>query len=526
MEQRLHILVVDDDEDDFELTRDLLQDAYGSQAEAEWAKSYDEGLSALTHNTFDVCLLDYRLGMKTGLDLLIECRSRGIQPPTILLTGQGEREVDMQAMEAGAADFLTKDSLRADALERSIRHSLERHRDRMALKRLNEMLESRVEQRTRELEQANQSLQLADRRKDEFLAILAHELRNPLAPISNSLELINRRPDDRELCRESRETMRRQLDQLVRLTDDLLEVSRISRGKISLRIEPIPLSEVVSRAVEAAQPWIDSRQQALRVRLPNEEVHLNADAHRLAQVISNLLNNASKFSPAGGRIDLNVSRAGEQAVISVGDEGIGLEAKQLSRVFEMFEQVETSLGRAETGLGIGLTLVRELTQMHGGNVEVRSEGLGHGSEFIVRLPLQPAERPPETAEPDRSGERSHRGYRILVVDDNRDSAMSMAKLLELSGYSVAKVFTGRDALQQVETEPPRVVLLDIGLPDLNGYEVARELRQRYDGKLSLIALTGWGQDADRRRAEEAGFDLHLLKPVDYSQLLEVLQSFG
>lgn len=528
MDQRLRILVIDDDRDDFFLASEMLVESFGGDTQLEWAATYDAGLNALARDEFDVCLLDYQLGAKTGLELLWQAKLRGYETPVILLTGQGQREVDLQAMEAGAADFLTKESLRAESLERSVRHSLERHRDRQALCQLNEMLESRVEQRTRELEKANQALQRADRRKDEFLAILAHELRNPLAPINNSLEVMNRTPDDEQACREARATMRRQLDQLVRLTDDLLEISRISRGKIELRKDRILLGDVISQAVEAAQPWIDARRQRLQVRTPSEEIQLTADRHRLAQVVGNLLNNASKFSEPEGAVELVVEHIGNDAVIKVRDEGIGIERDQLECIFDIFQQVDTSLERSEAGLGIGLTLVRKLTEMHGGSVAVHSPGLGQGSEFTVSLPLlESTEARPAEREREATRDSKKTRPRVLVVDDNRDSAASMAMLLKLSGYQVSTAFTGQDAIEKVAADAPRIVLLDIGLPDFNGYEVARRLRESHSAdELKLVALTGWGQDSDRRRAEEAGFDHHLLKPVEFPTLLELLSDLS
>jgi signal transduction histidine kinase len=519
----LRVLLIDDDRDDYLLTRELLVEAIGKDLVLDWAPSYEAGLAQLVRREHDVCLLDFRLGAKTGLELLVEARPLNTEAPIILLTGQGQRDIDVTALQAGAADFLMKDQLQADTLERAVRYALERQRNLAALQRLNEELEHRVEQRTCELHEANRALTEADRRKDEFLAVLAHELRNPMAPIMNSLQLMKHASNDVEVCRQARETMERQLNQLVRLTEDLLEVSRISRGKIELRREPIDLGPVIHQAVEAARPLYSARRQTLNVHLPAEPVYLKADPARLAQVVSNLLNNAAKFTGVEGRVDLSVERRPTDVVIRVRDDGIGIAADQLHRIFEMFTQVGTVLERTETGLGIGLTLVKSLVEMHGGTIEARSDGLGRGSEFIVVLPSSGATAPPPTANVEAKSCPPRAGRYILVVDDNRDAASSLTMLLNLAGYQATAVFTGNEALTAANRSPPEMILLDIGLPDLNGYEVAKRLRVSFAGRpLMLVALTGWGQETDRRRAKEAGFDHHLLKPVDFGLLKQLI----
>jgi len=301
--------------------------------------------------------------------------------------------------------------------------------------------------------------------------------------------------------------MDRQLVQLVRLVDDLFDVSRISRGKIELKRARIDLGPVVQHAVEAALPLCRSRGHDLRVVLPTAPLHVHADAARLAQVIGNLLANAIKFTEPGGAIRLDVRREGDLAAIRVKDNGIGIAAGELSRIFELFTQVDTSLERTQGGLGIGLTLLKELVEMHDGTVEAHSDGLGRGSEFVVRLPLDRAAS--EIVATPREPRPSLRAQRILVVDDNRDSAESLATLLQLSGNETAVAFDGLDALAAVERFQPSLVLCDIGLPRLNGYDVARRIRaQSWGRSIVLVALTGWGQDDDRRRSREAGFDGH------------------
>jgi signal transduction histidine kinase/CheY-like chemotaxis protein len=360
----------------------------------------------------------------------------------------------------------------------------------------------------------------ADRRKTEFLAMLAHELRNPLAPIRNSLEILRRTEENWEAVRSASAMMERQIGQMVRLVDDLLDVSRITRGKIELRKGSIELASVVNHAVEAAHPLVESKGLDLTVTLPSRPVYLNADPVRLAQVVGNLLNNACKFTEKGGRVWLTAELASEgpqsikEVLIRVRDTGIGIAADQLARVFDMFIQVDTSLERSTGGLGIGLTLAKNLVELHGGTLEVYSAGLGQGSEFVVRLAIsveapKPLQLQPAIGEPPATTVR-----RILVVDDNRDSVEFLTRLLNLTGYETDTAQDGLQAMEAAGRFRPDVILLDIGLPKLNGYDVAREIREQPWGKdMVLVALTGWGQEEDRRRAQEAGFNHHLTKPV-------------
>jgi PAS domain S-box-containing protein len=375
-----------------------------------------------------------------------------------------------------------------------------------------------------ERSQIEQSLRDADRRKTEFLAMLAHELRNPLAPILNALQIIrlNEHGEAAPALKSASSMMDRQLVQLVRLVDDLLDVSRISRGKIELKRDRVALAVVVDHAVEAARPSCENVRHALHVALPNEPIYVHADPARLSQVIGNLLANAIKFTEPGGVIHLRVERDNDRAVIRVADNGIGIAADQLSRIFELFTQVDTSLERSRGGLGIGLTLLKTLVEMHDGTVEAHSAGLGRGSEFVVRLPIVVA-APDELASPARTEPTRLERRRILVVDDNRDSAESLAMLLSLSGSDTQVAFDGLEALRAAEELRPNIILCDIGLPKLNGYEVARKIREQPWGRsIVLIALTGWGQDEDRRRSSEAGFDGHLVKPVELGALTKLL----
>jgi PAS domain S-box-containing protein len=374
-----------------------------------------------------------------------------------------------------------------------------------------------------ERKRMEEALKEADRRKDEFLAMLAHELRNPLAPISNTLQVLQLKGGDSKTLQSAMEMMNRQVSQIVRLIDDLLDMSRISRGKIELKKERIELASVVHHAVEAVRPLCGGMDHELTVTIPPQPIFLNGDATRLAQVVGNLLNNACKFTPRDGRIWLTVEREGPRAIIRVRDTGIGIAAEQLSGIFKMFTQIDTSLERTQGGLGIGLTLVKNLVEMHDGTVEASSPGVGRGTEFAVRLPI--LTEPPVSPPPEPAGVKQAATVkrRILVVDDNRDSADSLAMLLKLTGHEAQIAHDGVEAVEAAAKFQPDVILLDIGLPKLNGYEAARRIREQQGKKgLVMVALTGWGQEEDRRRSEEAGFDAHMVKPVDHDALTKLL----
>ena len=389
-----------------------------------------------------------------------------------------------------------------------------------------------------ERKRSEEALRRSDSNKTEFLAMLAHELRNPLAPILVSIDILRRahKVDENHRVDHALTVLTRQAGHVARLVDDLLDVARISRGKIELRRERVDVASVVLNAVDAARPLCENHQHELTVTVPSDPMFLNADPARLTQIVGNLLNNACKFTPRGGHIWLTVDRVESyqaggadetllnptpQVAIRVRDTGIGISTDQLGQVFNMFAQVDTSLERSAAGLGIGLTLVKTLTEMHGGAVEARSPGAGQGSEFIVRLPLaehtdSPA--PEATTEP-----AAIPPLRILIVDDNRDSADMLATLLTFGGHDTHTANDGVAAVDAAAKLQPDVIFMDIGLPVLNGFEAARKIReQQSDKRPLLVALTGWGQDADRRRSESAGFDAHLVKPVDMGLIGKLL----
>ncbi|MES2306522.1 MAG: PAS domain S-box protein [Gemmatimonadota bacterium] len=369
---------------------------------------------------------------------------------------------------------------------------------------------------------AEEGLQEADRRKDEFLATLAHELRGPLAPLRNMLEIMKRSEGNHAVMHHARETMERQLVQMVRLVDDLLEVSRISHGRIDLKRELVELSTVLHQAVEAC-PQPEGAAPTIEVTLPPEPIYLSADPARLAQVFGNLLNNDCKYTEPGGRVWVTAARRGSEVVVRVRDTGVGIPPEKLGSVFDLFAQVDRSLERSQGGLGIGLTLVKRLVEMHGGSVAAFSEGSERGSEFVVRLPVLPGTPAVLPIAPSAVPEPPATARRILIADDNADSAASLAMLLAISGNQTHTACDGLEAVEVAERIRPDVVLLDIGMPRLNGYAACRRIREQPWGhRMIVVALTGWGQEADRQKSREAGFDHHLVKPVDYPELMRLL----
>ncbi len=485
------VLVADDNADMREYLCRLLERSYEVVAVADGQAA----LERIRNDLPDLILADVMMPRLDGFGLVAAVRAdeRTRTLPVILVSARAGEESRIEGLAAGADDYLIKPF--------SARELLARVGSQLELARLRKE---------------------TDRRKDEFLATLAHELRTPLAPIRNSVHILRLAGGDRGVAERVYEMMERQVNHMVRLVDDLMEVSRITRGKIDLRKEPVELAAVVHSAVETSKPLIETARHQLAIDLPAGPLTLNADPVRLAQVLANLLNNAAKYTPEGGRIWLTARRAGANVEISVRDSGAGIPAEVLPKVFDLFMQGERTYSRAQGGLGIGLTLVRSLVNLHGGGVEARSDGPGRGSEFVVRLPLAAA----QLAAPD--GDRYARPAavaprRILVVDDNRDAADSLGMLLKFLGADVCTANDGPAALEAFQTYRPSVVLLDIGLPEMDGYEVARRTRQQPEGgDVTLIALTGWGQEEDRRRSREAGIDHHLVKPVDLGALEKLL----
>ena len=372
-----------------------------------------------------------------------------------------------------------------------------------------------------ETQRSAQILEEANRRKDEFLAMLAHELRNPLAPIRNASEILARKLADDPQMKKTVNLVKRQVTHLARLVDDLLDVSRITEGRIELRRAPQELAPILAQARESVEPLLREKRHVLLVSTSFEPLYVHGDHARLVQSVANVLTNAAKYTDPGGEIRLELRRQNDQAVIVVSDTGVGIAPELLPRVFDLFVQGDRSLDRSQGGLGIGLSVVKRLVEMHQGRVAAFSEGPGRGSVFEIHLPLIDA---PAGSQ---AHSRSHtiQAKRILIVDDNVDAANSLAEMLQIDGHITEVVYTGKDALSRALARPADVILLDIGLPDMNGYEVAARIRPKI-GPAQLIALTGYGQNEDVRRATEAGFDAHLIKPVDFDELERIIEEFG
>jgi signal transduction histidine kinase len=524
-----------------------------------------EALDKLMREEFAVVLLDVSMPGMDGFEAarLIHEHPRFEKTPIIFVTGVHVTDLDrLKGYKVGAVDYVSIPVV-PEILRSKVAVLVELYCKRRELRELNrnlaqanqrlaeanttlqaektrelEALNATLQRANAELERANRSLQSevaeraraeqalkeADRHKDEFLAMLAHELRNPLAPILSAVQLMRMKPVADPQLSWSRDVIERQLSHLTRLVDDLLDVARITRGKINLSREPIELGALIARAVETVQPLIQERGHQFTCEIPDGTLRVDADPLRLTQAFGNVLGNAAKYTERGGRISLGVCRQGSEVEIQVRDNGIGIPAEVLPRIFDLFTQLDGRSDHPHSGLGIGLALVRRLLQMHGGTIAAHSEGAGLGSEFVIRLPLlleatQSGDGRASTATEDAPPVRR----RILVADDNADALQTLATVLELGGHEVFSAANGSLALESAERHLPEVALLDIGMPLLDGYEVARRIRAQAWGKrITLVALTGWGQDSDRRRSQEAGFDSHLVKPLDLAKLTQLL----
>jgi signal transduction histidine kinase len=573
--RKSNILLVDDHPENL-LTLEAVLEELGQNLVK--AGSGREALRHLLDAEFAVVLLDVHMPDLDGFQTasLIRSRPKSRHTPLIFLTATSKSASHVfQGYSIGAVDYVFK-PFAPEVLRSKVAAFVELSRKREELqseidqrkeaeaeiRRLNRELEYRVSRRTAELAATNRRLEAeiserkqletvlqqragelaeAGRRKDEFLAMLAHELRNPLAPIQNAVEIQRVcDPLDPRFLRQ-REVIERQIHHLSRLVDDLLDVSRITRGNIELRKEPLDLEAALRQSVEAAGPLIEERGHTLHLSLPSAPLHLQADPARLQQILVNLLHNAAKYMETGGTIWLSGEQEDTWAVLRVRDAGDGIAPDLLPHIFELFTQADRSLDRSQGGLGIGLTMVHRLAQLHEGRVEARSEGLGHGSEFVVRLPVTARPAGPHAAgdgardaEPVSAGASlpaltpgpwrpASRAKRVLVVDDNADAAKTLADVLEIWGCEVCVAHDGVSAIDTARTYTPHIVLLDIGLPGMDGYEVARRLREQENfGDTLLIAVTGYGQEEDRRQSHEARLDHHLTKPVDPEKLRRLL----
>ena len=486
--ERPRILVADDNADMRGYVARLLSDRFTVETAPDGAVA----LAAAKQRVPDLVLTDVMMPQLDGFGLLRELRldPTTASVPVIMLSARAGEEARIEGLDAGADDYLIKPFSARELIARVGAH--------LQMARLRRQFVS--------------ELQEADRKKDAFLATLSHELRGPLAPLGNTLEILKRAGGDGELMREAQGTMERQLSQLVRLVDDLLDVNRIARNRLELRRQRLDLGTILTKAFDAARPLAEKFGHTLTLTLPEETLEVHGDAARLTQVLDNLLDNACKYTDPRGRIEVTLSAEGGEAIVAVCDSGLGIPQDKLATIFEMFAQVDRTLDRAEGGLGLGLTLVKRLVEMHGGTVEAFSEGPGRGSRFQVCLPiLEPAAR------------RTVAPRKILVVDDNADSSASLAMLLGISGYETHTAKDGLEAVSAAEWFRPDVVLLDLGLPKLSGMDAAKRIREQPWGKdMMLVALTGWGQEDDRKRSRDAGFDAHVVKPVDHDTLMDVI----
>jgi signal transduction histidine kinase len=512
------------------------------------ARSGVEALARIMEREFAVILLDVSMPEMDGFETaqMIHQHPRFESMPIIFVTGVHVSELDrLKGYEVGAVDYVYVPVV-PEILRSKVAVLVELHRQRQELKRLNESLTeanrrldtanrklrrekaSELAELNEQLQKKNRELIEADQRKDDFLAILGHELRNPLAPISNAIEILQRIGPQEPKLTQMRELIDRQVRHMARLVDDLLDVSRITQDKINLKSERLDLCTLVKRAVETQMPAIRARGHEVVVNVPDEPLNASGDAVRLAQVLGNLVNNAAKYTPDGGRIEVSLAGEDGRAKISVRDNGIGIEAGYLEHVFELFGQVRNPRPHSHDGLGIGLALVQRLVEMHEGRVEAQSGGPGKGSEFVIHLPLLQGGSV-EAAVPARqqSANSGWAGRRVLVVDDAADCRDSLALMLEMEGSEVRTAHDGLDALDVAAGFEPSIVLMDIRMPKMDGYEAAKRLRAGPGGGgLILVALTGWGQPEHLEKSRLAGFDAHLTKPVEAEKLLQLLANLG
>ena len=523
MSPAIDILLVDDEPRNLDALEAILESPGYRLLRAENA---DRALKLLLDNDVAAIVLDIKMPQVDGFELahMIKSTRRFRETPIVFLTAHliDDQHV-IAGYDAGAVDYLTK-PVNSQVLRHKIAVFADLFRKTRELAELNEKLEERVKERTLELERSEAALRAAGEQKDEFLAVLAHELRNPLGPLRTGLDLLLRRKNDEAPVTRALGVMNRQLHHMVRLIDDLLDISRISRGLLELKKEPIDLGEVVASTLEAMRPTIERRHQHLTLQ-GSGELETLADSTRVAQIVTNLLTNASKFTPENGRISVTLERAGERALIRVSDTGAGVPLDQIERIFGMFARVERSEAGGSTGLGIGLALARRLAEMHGGTLVASSTGQNEGSTFTLSLPLSAAPARQIAPQPAQSGTQAANSLRIVIIEDNEDVAESLKDLLEDTGHRVWSAQTGSDGVTLVQEVLPNVVLCDLGLPHMGGVEVCRRIRALPMAvRPVMIAVTGWGREEDQRRTREAGFDHHLVKPVEVDSLDRVLRT--
>jgi len=493
------------------------------------ARSGAEALEFLLQHDVALALVDVQMPDMDGFELaeLMRGSDRTRRIPIVFVTAGGsDPQRRFEGYEKGAVDFLHK-PIEGDILKSKASVFFELYTQRQEVSRQRDEMEQISRENVRLLQESRQTttaLQEADKRKDEFLATLAHELRNPLSPILSGVQLLGMiaRHDEPDESRQTRELIERQVHHMVRLVDDLLEVSRITNGKINLECKPVSLQDVVSQAVETSRPNIDTGNHQLNVQTDHSDYQVNGDITRLTQVVSNLINNASRYTPTGGQIDVSVSATDTHASITVKDNGVGIPAEMLEEVFELFTQLKRHHGQSVGGLGIGLALVKRIVELHEGYVSVTSDGENRGAAFVITLPLIHNVATKESDDTISAKQQSG-NFRILAIDDNIDAMMTLKRLLTAMGHEVATAETGGEGIELFKSFEPFCVFLDIGMPELDGCEVARQIRLLPGGsRVQLFALTGWGQDQDRIRTQAAGFDFHIVKPVSKNAIERLL----
>jgi len=524
MARPIDILLVDDEARNLDALEAILESPNYRLLRAENA---ERALRLLLENDVAAIVLDIKMPQIDGFELahMIKNTRRFRETPIVFLTAHLIDDQNVIAgYDAGAVDYLTK-PVNSQVLKHKIAVFAELFRKTRELAELNEKLEERVKERTVELERSEAALRVAAQQKDEFLAILAHELRNPLGPLRSGLDLLLRRKSAEAAVARTLGSMNRQLNHMVRLIDDLLDISRVSRGLLELKKTPLDLSEIVAATVESLRPLFERRHQQLTLE-KSEPIEAMADSTRVAQIVTNLLTNASKFTPEKGQITVGLGQEGGRALIRVTDSGVGIPADQIDRIFGMFARVNRSDGDGAMGLGIGLALARRLAEMHDGALSVTSPGENAGSTFTVSLPTSP--RPSLAAAPEQEALQPvgvTNPLRIVIIEDNEDVAESLKDLLEDTGHRVWAALSGSDGINLVQEVLPNVVLCDLGLPQMGGVEICQRIRAlAIKHPPLMVAITGWGREEDHRRTREAGFDHHLVKPVAVDSLDKLLRS--
>lgn len=500
--EQLRVLLVEDDEDDYFFTKDLLAEISGGQFTLDWAASYESGREMILRGEYDVCLLDYRLGANSGMELLREARAHDDLTPIIMLTGQEDREVDLEAMRAGATDYLVKGQLNAAMLERVIRYAVEERR--------------RTQERWQlhAARQAQAEAEAANRAKDDFLALVSHELRSPLSSILGWSRILKQNPADLETATKAIEIIERNAMIQRQLIEDLLDLARVTTGKLHLEVQGLSLRRVINEALDVVRPAAEGKGVEIRTNYDPASDFISGDPNRLQQVIWNLLSNAIKFTPAGGLITIESRRADSFIEICVTDTGEGIHSEVLPFIFDRYRQADTASGSGRAGLGLGLALVRQLVEAHGGVVKATSKGKGKGAVFTVKLPLQSGKV---------EADDFLKNIRILAVDDEKDSLTLVALTLRQRGAEVMTASSVAEALALLSAskELPDLIVSDIGMPETDGYTFIRQLRQlspAKGGRIPAIALTAFGFVEDRVRALAAGFQTHIVKPFDPVEL--------